>query len=90
MAFIYREEIYKRDREDMKGLADLIIAKQRNGPSGRCRCGFWGSLRALRIAPRIWRTHRWSNLKDQNAGAAEQNDDYQHGCARFRGGYATA
>src|SRR4029077_3840741 len=32
--FIYREEVYKRDREDLKGLADLIIAKQRNGPIG--------------------------------------------------------
>ena len=32
--FIYREEVYKRDREDLKGMADLIIAKQRNGPIG--------------------------------------------------------
>jgi replicative DNA helicase len=32
--FIYREEVYKRDREDLRGLADLIIAKQRNGPIG--------------------------------------------------------
>ena len=34
VAFIYREEVYKRDREDIKGKADLIIAKQRNGPIG--------------------------------------------------------
>ncbi len=34
VAFIYREEVYKKDREDIKGLADLIIAKQRNGPIG--------------------------------------------------------
>ena len=33
--FIFREEIYKRDREDLRGLADLIIAKQRNGPIGK-------------------------------------------------------
>jgi len=34
VAFIYREEIYNRDREDLKGKAKLIIAKQRNGPIG--------------------------------------------------------
>ncbi len=34
VAFIFREEIYNRDREDLRGLAELIIAKQRNGPIG--------------------------------------------------------
>lgn len=34
VCFIYREEVYKRDREDLRGLADLIVAKQRNGPIG--------------------------------------------------------
>jgi replicative DNA helicase len=34
VGFIYREEVYKRDREDLHGLAELIIAKQRNGPIG--------------------------------------------------------
>jgi replicative DNA helicase len=34
VAFIFREEVYRKDREDLKGLAELIIAKQRNGPVG--------------------------------------------------------
>ena len=34
VGFIYREEVYNRDREDLKGLAKLIVAKQRNGPIG--------------------------------------------------------
>ncbi len=42
VAFIYREEVYKRDREDIKGLADLIIAKQRNGPIGTVPLRFLG------------------------------------------------
>jgi replicative DNA helicase len=38
--FIYRPEYYKRDREDLKGLAEVIIAKQRNGPIGVAKLAF--------------------------------------------------
>ena len=38
--FIYREEVYKPDREDLKGVAQIIIAKQRNGPIGRVKMVF--------------------------------------------------
>jgi len=34
VAFVFREEVYKPDREDLRGLAELIVAKQRNGPTG--------------------------------------------------------
>jgi replicative DNA helicase len=34
VAFIHREEYYDRDNEDLKGRAEIIIAKQRNGPTG--------------------------------------------------------
>ncbi len=35
VGFIFREELYKRDREDLRGVAELILAKQRNGPIGK-------------------------------------------------------
>ena len=35
VAFVYREEYYKPDREDLRGQAELILSKQRNGPTGR-------------------------------------------------------
>jgi replicative DNA helicase len=34
VAFIHREEYYDRDNPELKGKADIIIAKQRNGPTG--------------------------------------------------------
>jgi replicative DNA helicase len=44
VAFIHREEIYKKDDESVKGLADLIIAKQRNGPIGTVPLRFLGKF----------------------------------------------
>jgi replicative DNA helicase len=34
VAFIFREEVYKPDDFDNKGKAKIIVAKQRNGPTG--------------------------------------------------------
>jgi replicative DNA helicase len=40
VAFIFREEVYKPDREDLQGRAELIISKQRNGPTGKIKLAF--------------------------------------------------
>ena len=34
VAFIFREEVYQPKNENLRGLAELIIGKQRNGPLG--------------------------------------------------------
>jgi replicative DNA helicase len=38
--FIHRPEYYKRDDMSLKGLANLIVAKQRNGPIGLVKLAF--------------------------------------------------
>ena len=38
--FIFREEVYKQDDPDVQGKAEIIIAKQRNGPIGKVRMAF--------------------------------------------------
>ena len=40
VAFIFREEYYKRDDPDLEGVAEIIIAKQRNGPTETIKMAF--------------------------------------------------
>ena len=45
VAFLYREEYYlkmlgREIPEDVKGRADIIVAKQRNGPTGNVPLAF--------------------------------------------------
>ncbi len=40
VGFIYREEMYKPDKEEAKGVAEVIIGKHRNGPTGAVRLAF--------------------------------------------------
>ncbi len=40
VCFIHREEYYDRDNEDIKGQAEIIIAKQRNGPTGTIKLAY--------------------------------------------------
>ncbi len=40
VCFIHREEYYDRENEDLKGKAEIIIAKQRNGPTGSVQMAY--------------------------------------------------
>ena len=60
VAFIFREEVYKPDDPDLEGMAEIIIAKQRNGPTGTVRMAF------------IKRSTRFENLAEGSGPAPEE------------------
>jgi len=42
VAFVFREEVYDRENEELQGRAELIVAKNRNGQIGDVELAFVG------------------------------------------------
>lgn len=62
--FIYRDEYYFEDSPD-QGIAEIIVAKQRNGPTGKCRTRFESAYtRFDNLAPD---TYEYDNFDDFGA-----------------------
>jgi len=60
IVFIYRDEVYNEDSPD-KGIAEIIIAKQRNGPIGTVRQTFIG---------------QYTRFEDYVPSMYDENDDF--------------
>lgn len=55
ISFVYRDEVYNEDTPH-KGVAEIIIGKQRNGPIGTCRLAFIGKFTRFEdLAPDAYR-----------------------------------
>jgi len=59
IVFIYRDEYYNKENSPDKGLAEVIIGKQRNGPTGSIKLKFFGEYT------------RFDNLSHDSVGSFE-------------------
>ena len=59
IVFIYRDDYYNKENSPDKGLAEVIIGKQRNGPTGSIKLKFFGEYT------------RFDNLSYDSIGAFE-------------------
>ncbi|MGF1469430.1 MAG: replicative DNA helicase [Sandaracinaceae bacterium] len=58
--FIYREEFYNRDNPELRGIAEVIVGKQRAGPVGTVKCRFFHEYT------------RFENLADDDLDGADE------------------
>jgi replicative DNA helicase len=61
--FIYRDEVYNREDPASRGIAEIIIGKQRAGPTGTVRCRFFPEYT------------RFDNLAEGDYYPSENGDD---------------
>ena len=59
IVFIYRDDYYNKENSPDKGLAEVIIGKQRNGPTGSIKLKFFGEYT------------RFDNLSHDSVGSFE-------------------
>jgi replicative DNA helicase len=60
--FIFREEVYRPDKKDVEGIAEILIAKQRNGPTGKVKLAW------------LKKFTKFENLATEEKGGVEPYD----------------
>ena len=83
IVFIYREEVYDSETP-RKGIADINVAKQRNGPVGDFQLTFLGqvhALRELRAGNRGLRMTLRAVARNRYSGALPPTSNRVHGVA---------
>ena len=67
--FVYREEVYEPEKEEVKGVAEILIRKQRNGPVGSVKLTFLGAnTRFENFSPELAAAQQFASGRSQATG----------------------
>ncbi len=72
--FVYRDEVYNKDNPENAGLAEILVRKQRNGPTGVVNMRFFGEFTTFRDVDT--RYDDYSGVPEDGMGEAEA--DFSH------------
>ena len=70
--FVYRDEVYNPDKPENAGLAEILIRKQRNGPTGSVTLRFFGEFTTFRNIGAL------PGYSGEPAGAGLEGGDFAH------------
>ncbi|MEO1085473.1 MAG: DnaB-like helicase C-terminal domain-containing protein, partial [Acidobacteriota bacterium] len=75
VCFVYRDEIYNKDDPEVKGLAELIVSKHRNGQTGTVDLVFIGETTSFRNLDRMHESHPSRQAEGGGEGGSGGGDD---------------
>jgi replicative DNA helicase len=68
VCFVYRDELYNKDDPEVKGLAELIVSKHRNGQTGTVDLVFIGETTSFRNLDRVHEPGGWAGGDSSGGG----------------------
>ncbi|MBN2808488.1 MAG: replicative DNA helicase [Deltaproteobacteria bacterium] len=77
--FVYRDEVYNKETQDNVGLAEILVRKQRNGPTGVVNMRFFGEFTTFRDIDNRYDDYAGgpgSGMMGADMGGSE--DDFSH------------
>ena len=77
--FVYRDEVYNKDTPENAGMAEILIRKQRNGPTGVAELRFFGKFTTFRNLDKRYDEYAEGPPPDVSAGElAAIESDFSH------------
>ncbi len=77
--FVYRDEVYNKDNPENAGLAEILVRKQRNGPTGVAEMRFFGEFTTFRDIDRRYDEYAEGAHPGMSEGElASMESDFSH------------
>jgi len=76
--FVYRDEVYNKDKPENAGLAEILIRKQRNGPTGVVNMRFFGEFTTFRDIDNRYDAYEGGREQMSERELAAVESDFAH------------